>query len=243
MSRHTIIISNAICLVLVSTRITLILLPFQTPNRYRYCYDVSMSMAQLFFNLRFLSKAAILFAVMFLIVDIAILGIVMKPQMPSFHLNSVTVTSLNTTTKGGLTATFDVAVSVTNPNSDLSVSYKSLEVTTWFGYQTIASASVAPFWQKKNQNEIMVRARFGAVSKVFPRGVINGIVEQRARGSVDFGLTLVARVRFWWCGFFRTRVRHLKVECYPLHIVFSPNDNINNNDTGRLVGPSECYRV
>ncbi|RDY11281.1 NDR1/HIN1-like protein 6, partial [Mucuna pruriens] len=200
-------------------------------------------MAKLSFHLGFLSKTVISFAIIFLIFDVVILWVVIKPQLPSFQLNSAVVSSLSTTTDAELTAVFDVAVIVRNPNHDLHVSYKSVEVAAWFGHRSIASASVEPFWQVAG-SETPVRARFGVERKPFPRGVINGVGEQRGRGSVDFGVTMVARVKFWWGPIVRTRARSLTVECYPLNLVFPPNHNINNNnDTGRLVAPYDCYQV
>nr|KYP36501.1 hypothetical protein KK1_042370 [Cajanus cajan] len=169
------------------------------------------------------------------------LWIVIKPVLPSFQLNSVTVSSLSTTSDGDLTATFDVAVNSRNPNANLTLSCESLEVTVWFGHRTIASASVGPFWLE-GASESPVRARFGVDRKMFPRGVVNGVAQQQARGYVDFRVTLLARVRFWWHGAVRTRVRPLTFECYPLNIVFHSDDD-NNSDTGRMEAPYECYVI
>nr|KYP36505.1 hypothetical protein KK1_042376 [Cajanus cajan] len=173
-----------------------------------------------------------------LITDVIVLWIVIKPRFPFFKLNTVTVNNLNSTTNAELTASFDVTVNSRNPNPTLSISYESLEVVVWFDNHTIASAFVAPPWQEP-EREVSVRTRFGVNRKVVPRHVVDGIAAQRASGSVRFGVTLRARVRFWWHGLVCTRVRSFNVGCYPLNVAF-PTDG-NSSNIGRLIVPADCY--
>ncbi|KAL2323009.1 hypothetical protein Fmac_027388 [Flemingia macrophylla] len=181
-------------------------------------------------------KTLLCFGIYLVIADIIMLWIVIKPVAPSFQLNSVTVSSLNTTADGELTATFDVAVNLLNPNADLTASCESLELTVWFGHLAITSGTVGRFWIGPN-SEVPVRTRFGVDRKLFPRGMVNGVAEQKARGYVDFRVTLLARVRFWWHHIVHTRVRSFTFECYPLNVVFPIDDN--NSGTGSFVTPYE----
>ncbi|KAL8249821.1 hypothetical protein R6Q59_006689 [Mikania micrantha] len=78
-----------------------------------------------------------------------------------------------------------------------------------------------PFVQGK-KNETVVRATFASSSEYFDDP--NEINSDRARGTVDFNLRMVARVRFkagvWW-----TRRRILRIYCPDLSLGISANNS------------------
>ncbi|TKY53154.1 hypothetical protein E2542_SST24678 [Spatholobus suberectus] len=162
------------------------------------------------------------------------LWLAFTPHLPSFQVTSVNVTSLSTTTGGELTATFHVDGALGNPNFLLSHRYESLDIALWFDHRNISSAPVEPLpFSTGAETDTPVRARFAVARKLFPGGVVRGIAEQRGRGSVDFGVTLLARLRFTW-GIVRTGVRTLTVECFPLHVVFPPDNNYTGSGLLKL---------
>ncbi|RDX73809.1 NDR1/HIN1-like protein 6, partial [Mucuna pruriens] len=181
------------------------------------------------------------FVVSFVLISLIsmFLWIAFTPRFPSFQVTSVTVISLSTNTAAELTATFDVDVILRNPNIVLSVWYESLDLALWFDRRNISSAPIQPLsFSTGADTDTPLRARFTILRRTFPSGVTSGIASQRRfLGSVDFGVKFLARLRFKF-GIARTTVRALTVDCYPLRVVFPPN-----NDTGRLVAPSDCYRV
>ncbi|KAL2323008.1 hypothetical protein Fmac_027387 [Flemingia macrophylla] len=183
--------------------------------------------------------AAVSVIVLGIIADIVIIWTLVNPRFPSFQVNSVELTSLNTTaTNLELTASFDISVTIRNPNRKLSVSYDKLEVVVQFDNNNIASGFVEPFWQDVKSVE-PVRIRLAADSQVLPRSMLDAIAAQRAHGEVALGMALFTEVRFWWHAIFRTSVRDFKLQCDPLHLVFPPNKK--KSDIGRLQATSDCY--
>lgn len=192
------------------------------------------------FNLDHLSRIS--YCAMISLVAV-FLWMAFTPHFPCFHVTSLNVTSLRTNTGAELTAKFHVEGVLGNPNVVLSVRYESLDLALSFDHDDddliISSAPVEPLpFSTGAETDTLVRARFAVTRRLFPRGVVKGITEQRRRGSVLFGVTLLGRVRFT-CGSLHTRVHTLKLECYPLKVVLSPS----NNGTGRLVAPCDCYVV
>ncbi|KAK7345231.1 hypothetical protein VNO77_15823 [Canavalia gladiata] len=163
----------------------------------------------------------------------------LKPRFPTFHIDAVTVTSLSTTASAELNALFNVVITIRNPNRKVTLSYENLDAAIWFERRNLALAFFQPFSQgTKSKTEL--RTWFQVFHKQFKNNMVRRIGMQLAHGSVDFGLTLNARVRF------RSNHKHsaihsLNIECYPIHIVFPLNDS--NNHTGTLAVPSDCDTV
>ncbi|CAJ1967251.1 unnamed protein product [Sphenostylis stenocarpa] len=193
-----------------------------------------MVRAKTSFNLHYLS--AVSYFVMISLLA-AFLWMAFTPQAPRFQLTSLTVTSLATNTGAELTATFNVNAVLGNPNVALSVCYESLRLALLFDNLVISATLIQPLpFSTAAQTDTPVRARYAVAHRLFPDGVVRGITEQCRRGSVYFGVTVLARLRFTF-GALRTRVRTLRLECYPLQVAFPSR----NNGTGRLVAPSDCY--
>ncbi|WVY95935.1 hypothetical protein V8G54_028086 [Vigna mungo] len=187
-------------------------------------------------NLHLLS-AAIYFIIISLLA--VLLWLAFTPHALRFQLTSLIVTSLATNTAAELTAKFHVNAVLSNPNFALSVCYETLHLALLFDNLTISATPVQPLpFSTAAQTDTPVRARFSVDHRLFPNGIVRGIFEQRGGGSVSFGVAVLARFRFT-CGTLGTRVRTLKLECYPLQVAFPPR----NHGTGSLVAPSHCYAV
>ncbi|KAG5126453.1 hypothetical protein JHK82_027288 [Glycine max] len=212
---------------------------YQTQNSHPSPPTMPRAKNSFSFNLDHLSRIS--YCAMISLVAV-FLWMAFTPHFPCFHVTSLNVTSLRTNTGAELTAKFHVEGVLGNPNVVLSVRYESLDLALSFHHDDddliISSAPVEPLpFSTGAETDTLVRARFAVTRRLFPRGVVKGITEQRRRGSVLFGVTLLGRVRFT-CGSLHTRVHTLKLECYPLKVVFPPN-----NSTGRLVSTSDCYVV
>ncbi|KAK7392679.1 hypothetical protein VNO78_21123 [Psophocarpus tetragonolobus] len=170
--------------------------------------------------------------------------IAFMPQLPTFQVTSVTVTSLTTNTRSQLTAMFNVEGVLNNPNYVISIWYKSLNISLWFNHHIISSYPVEPLpFSTGPETLTPVRARFPVLNANLPTGVAKEIAAQRRfDGWVEFFITLEALYRFKF-GAVGTNVRVLTLFCYPLQIAFPLSDDVKNNDTGRLVTTSNCYAV
>ncbi|KAK7345233.1 hypothetical protein VNO77_15825 [Canavalia gladiata] len=167
------------------------------------------------------------------------LWFVLKPHLPTIRVDSVMVNSLSTTTSVELTALFNVAFTLRNPNRKFTLSYENLDAAIWFDRRNLALAFFRPFSQRTESN-IVLQTWFDVFHKQFKNSpVVRGIAVQQAHGSVDFGLTLNARVRFRSTGL-HSMVRTLNVECYPVRVVFPLNDS---NHGGTFKGPVDCNTV
>ncbi|KAK7392677.1 hypothetical protein VNO78_21121 [Psophocarpus tetragonolobus] len=199
-----------------------------------------MPMTKLILDLCYLFIAMLALVVILLAIDLYVLYMIIRPRFPSMHVSSATVSSLSITQNEELTATFDVTVVILNPNTNLSLSYNRLGMAVLFGPRTVATATVRAFSQQAG-TETTVRTRFTVTRKLFPGGVVRAMAEQRARGSVDFGLTVETRVKFWWRGFFHTRARSFTFECFPVHVIFP--SGVLHGGSGSIVTPSDFYLV
>ncbi|KAI4348893.1 hypothetical protein L6164_009559 [Bauhinia variegata] len=183
---------------------------------------------------RLLTAAAVVFAIVGLIFFIT--WLVLKPRLPHFRVESATVTSLNAT-GAELTARWDITLSIRNPNRKLAIYYDSLDAKVSYGdYGGLATTHLPPFIQE-TQNETRVRAQLSVIDEYVDNDVVKDIAAERAVGSVKFGVTVLAWIRFR-TGVWRTRDHVLRVYCDPINISFS-----NNNGTGSLMGPSNSCLV
>ncbi|QCE05153.1 hypothetical protein DEO72_LG9g153 [Vigna unguiculata] len=187
-------------------------------------------------NLHHLSAATYVIIISLLAV---LLWLAFTPHTPRFQLTSLIVTSLATNSAAELTAKMHVNAVLGNPNFALSVCYETLHLALLFDNLTLSATPVQPLpFSTAAQTDTPVRARFSVAHRLFPDGIARGITEHRGDGSVSFGVTVLARFRFT-CGALGTRIRTLRLECYPLQVAFPPH----NHGTGTLVTPSDCYAV
>lgn len=166
---------------------------------------------------------------------IFIIWLVLRPRVPEFRVDSVTVTNFNLSTTL-ITGNWDVQFTVRNPNNKITLTYDQILARVLYKSGALSETMVPPFVQGK-RNETAVRATFAAASSYVENWVVNGINGDRGRGSVKFTVRMLARVRFragsWWA-----RRRVVRVLCPDLSVGLS-----SNSERGSLVGGSRECRV
>ncbi|KAK7355000.1 hypothetical protein VNO80_14245 [Phaseolus coccineus] len=202
-----------------------------------------MPIADRHYYLNLLHLAAAVIITSLFAITIILLCVLLTPHFPSFEVTALTVSSMpiNTTVQQKQTVTFNFQGLLENPNALLAVWYKKLHFVLWFNNSSIASLPLEPpRLSNKVQTNIPFQVKFAVVTEKFPSGVLREIAAQRrAHGSVNFGITLRAWIKFKFSGV-GLKPRFLSLKCYPLQVAFSPEYS-DKNDTGMLVAPSHCF--
>ncbi|KVI08056.1 NDR1/HIN1-like protein 10 [Cynara cardunculus var. scolymus] len=157
-----------------------------------------------------------------------IMWLVLRPQVPQFRVDSLTLSNFNLSSNSLISGNWDARLTVRNPNSKIVLYYDHIEAAVFYKSESISETTVPPFVQGK-KNETAVRATFASLSAYVEDR--NGINDERARGTVYFNLRMVARVRFkagaWWA-----RRRILKIYCPSLPVGVSANSSAGSLDGG-----------
>ncbi|KAI3746758.1 hypothetical protein L6452_09197 [Arctium lappa] len=163
-----------------------------------------------------------------------IMWLILRPQVPQFRVDTLTLSNFNLSSNSLISGNWDARLTVRNPNSKIVLYYDHIEAAVFYKSESISETTVPPFVQGK-KNETAVRATFASLSAYVDDR--NGISNERARGTVNFNLRMVARVRFkagaWWA-----RRRILKIYCPSLSVGVSANTS-----AGSLLGGSKHCRV
>ncbi|KAL8223219.1 hypothetical protein R6Q57_020618 [Mikania cordata] len=202
----------------------------------------------------FLSRVFTVFIGCIIIIGtiVFIIWLVLRPKVPQFSVDTLSLTNFNITSNSVISGNWNAGVTVCNPNSKITLYYDHVKAAMFYKSESIAMTMLPPFVQGKKvriseifgypnlntprkKNETMVRATFASTSEYFDDP--NEINSDRARGTVDFNLRMVARVRFkagvWW-----TRRRILRIYCPDLSVGISAN-----NSAGSMTGGSKHCRV
>ena len=173
----------------------------------------------------------IIFGVILLIV-----WLVLRPKIPSFSVQSLSVSSLNLTSSPPpqISASFSLHFSVANPNHKLHVYYDEIEARLFYRNSLIAFNQLPPFDQA-TKNLTTMDATLVASSAYLDATSANKFNADRSRGTVKFDVQVMALVRFK-AGGWRARRRFLRVFCDNLNVGFS-----GNSSKGILFGgPYHC---
>lgn len=203
-------------------------------NQQPYPYRASYSRT---FIRTFITTMILVFFI--LGVSTFILWLVLRPRVPEFRVVTLSVSNLSTgsNSSSSLTGTWNVDISVNNPNKKLSVVYDSARSFLYYKSGFISETRIPPFKQAK-QNQTTIDASFSAVNTYVDRSVVNDINGDRARGIVTFNMLLEARAQFR-SGGWRLRSRWVRVLCEDLAVGLSSN----NSGTGKLTGGTRECRV
>ncbi|KAJ4979476.1 hypothetical protein NE237_010256 [Protea cynaroides] len=196
--------------------------PYYNPSSY----DYQRRRATFF---RRLIIAAIALVIIIGIISF-ITWLVLRPRVPEVQLDSATVSSFNVSTSG-LSANWDLAFTVRNPNKKLSVSYGSFLGFMLYGRVELTQTTLPPFDQGK-MNQTTVRARFAAASTYMGTYDAQNIAADRSRGAVNFNVRLTTWARFK-TGVWMTRRHVMSVYCSNVRLSFSSNSGV-----GSLAGGS-----
>ncbi|KAG2670673.1 hypothetical protein I3843_14G096000 [Carya illinoinensis] len=206
--------------------------PYYNPQPYPYPSSSSTSFAR-----RFLTAMIVVF---FLIgVSILILWLVLRPRLPAFQVDSLSVSNFSSGSNysSSITGLWNVGFSVYNPNKKMSISYEEVQSLLFYKSELISQTRIPPFKQGK-RNQTVIDASFSATATYVHRWVVNDISGDRAGGSVSFSVIVDARVQFR-AGGWRARNRLLRVLCEGLSVGISSN----SSGSGTLVGGAKDCRV
>ncbi|KAD6453352.1 hypothetical protein E3N88_08057 [Mikania micrantha] len=165
---------------------------------------------------------------------IFIMWLVLRPQIPQFRVETLTLSNFNISTNSLISGNWDARFTARNPNSKITLYYNQIEAAIFYKSDSISETTVPPFVQG-TKNETTLRATFASLTAYLDdRDSING---ERNRGAVNFNLRMMTRVRFqagsWWA-----RRRILRVYCPNLSVGVSANSS-----SGSLVGGSKQCSV
>ena len=207
------------------------------PNPYPYAYvQPNRASSSRAFVHSFILAMMVAFIVMG--VTIFIVWLVLRPRIPEFQVESVSLTNFSASnSSSSITGNWNFRFSVTNPNKKMSISYDVVQCLLFYKPEFISETRIPPFYQNK-RNHTFIDAVFSASSSYVDRSLLNDINRDRARGTVSFNVKLLARVGFK-ASSWRARNRYLRVWCEALPVAISTNSSTSG--TGKLLGgPRGC---
>lgn len=164
-----------------------------------------------------------------------IVWLVLRPQLPEFRVNSITVTNFSVPDSDHVSGTWQIRFLVNNPNKRMKISYATLNSALFYKSEVISETRISPFDQG-TRNETTVETTLTAVDAYVAESAVNKLNSDRNRGSVNFGIRILSWVRFssgWW----RARTRRLDVWCSDLTMGLSTS----SNGTAKFSGaPRKC---
>ncbi|KMT04935.1 hypothetical protein BVRB_7g171010 [Beta vulgaris subsp. vulgaris] len=172
----------------------------------------------------------IIFGVILLIV-----WLVLRPRIPSFTVDSLSLSSLNVSNSPSqISGSWSLQFSVSNPNHKLHVYYDEIDARLFYRNSLITQNQLPPFDQG-TKNITSMDAHLVASSAYIDSNLGSRINGDRSRGSVNFDVQVIALVRFK-AGGWRARRRFLRVFCDDLSVGFA-----SNSSRGSLSnGPRRC---
>ncbi|KAL8129970.1 hypothetical protein V2J09_019125 [Rumex salicifolius] len=192
------------------------------PNLY-YHQTAYASQRATFFR-RFVSSVI---AVLVILTSILfIVWLVLRPRVPEFRINSLSVSQLNATSTpnfqifGNWTAEFTAL----NPNTKMHAYYELIEGFVYYKSDLLAQNRLPPFDQG-TRTETNVSAMMVAAEAYVDDWVVSGINSDRSHGSVKFDVRMAAVVHFQARGW-RTRRRLLRVFCDGLPVAMPSKGGI-----------------
>nr|XP_027125237.1 NDR1/HIN1-like protein 10 [Coffea arabica] len=178
----------------------------------------------------------------FIIAGVIILGtilfiiwLVLRPRLPEFRVDSLSVSNFNLSSSTLVSADFDVKITARNPNGKITLFYDNVEAAVYFKNFQLSQTTLPPFSQGK-KNETSFTAELAAVKAYLDGDIANGINGERGKnGNVVLNVRMLMEVRFK-AGAWKARRRYLKAFCGDLSVGISANAS-NGTLTG---GPRQC---
>ncbi|CAA0825252.1 Late embryogenesis abundant (LEA) hydroxyproline-rich glycoprotein family [Striga hermonthica] len=167
-----------------------------------------------------------------------IIWLVLRPQVPQFRVDSVTLSNLTVSDNSLVSFTSQVRLTARNPNRRLTLAYDRLDAAVYYRSWSLADTVLPPF-SLGTKSETQLTANFSSVGNFVERVAADGMNRERgSRGSIGLNLRVLSRVRFR-TNAWRTRVRLLQVFCGDLEVGV-PSNGRQGTLTG---GPRRCRVV
>ncbi|XP_074358543.1 NDR1/HIN1-like protein 13 [Apium graveolens] len=165
-------------------------------------------------------------------------SLIIRPRTPRFTVLSATGVAAVNETSSEFKAACNLSVLAYNPNGNLVIWYKKLDVLILYGSDyELSETRLAPMFQRK-RNQTVLSARFVSDDVDVDKNVIEGLASELRRGVVTFRVRILALVRFKR-GKWLTKSYLVKADCNGVDIRFS-----NATGVGNLIEPSrQCEGV
>ncbi|KAG6468665.1 hypothetical protein ZIOFF_073355 [Zingiber officinale] len=188
----------------------------------------------------FLSTAAaflVIFAITF------ILLFILRPRVPDFSVSSATVSSFNLSSPSDadpkMLSSFDIALSVSNPNKKNKFWYEALVVEVGYDGYILAATTLPPFDQE-NGNFTTLRATLVAAGDYVGTDVATGMSDDRASGdSMVFQVLVESGIWFKKRLWGTSGTTLIRVYCGDIRIAFANK----MARSGSMVGPAKKCQV
>ncbi|KAJ6834408.1 proline-rich receptor-like protein kinase PERK9 [Iris pallida] len=185
----------------------------------------------------FLRRLLVIFVSIFVAIGAVtlIVYLVLRPKLPEFSLTSLSVSNFTlSSASSSLSSSFDLSLSVHNPNSKMTVGYDRVLADVAVDGDPVASTYLAPFTQPKGSTT-NITAKMAATGVFVDSHAVDAI--HSGRGVVDLDVRVVAVVRFWSRAW-RTRRHELRVFCGDVEVKFRNGTAGDGSMTG---GPRQCW--
>ncbi|WMV55990.1 hypothetical protein MTR67_049375 [Solanum verrucosum] len=165
-----------------------------------------------------------------------ILWLILRPRIPEFRVDSLSVSNLNLT-NSLISGKWDLRFTVRNPNKKMTLYYDDVAAAVFYDDVSLSDTTVPPFFQEKRA-ETARQASFATAGAYVNNRAFDQMNKERSRkGAIGFNVRMVARVRFR-AGAWRARRRFVRVYCKDLSVEVG-----SNNSSGTLLGGARQCRV
>ncbi|XWS59400.1 hypothetical protein CRYUN_Cryun08bG0118400 [Craigia yunnanensis] len=165
--------------------------------------------------------AAMILLIVFSCLSSLITWAVLRPQIPVFHVDNMSVSKFNTSSTP-FTATWDTNLTVENPNHKLRLYFDKIMGAIFYDDEdSLGSSWLNPIFMETKTNTTMhaVISANGSAQNVVPIWVAQEMGKDRATGAVSFALRFRVWATFksgsWW-----TRNLVMRVLCEDLKVNF-----------------------
>ncbi|CAL9165755.1 uncharacterized protein At1g08160-like [Musa acuminata AAA Group] len=154
---------------------------------------------------------------------VLVFWLALRPMPLEYTIDDAHIRGFNITAHA-LNGVFDLRLRSYNRNTRFSVYYDAMEVTVWYGEQTVAISKVAPFYQPRHYVQtITVSAT--AQSTPLLRPVEKNLRHNESAGVVELEVRARARIRFA-VGVVKKHYK-LKSYCAPVVMHCSPSSHFD----------------
>ncbi|CAN1133939.1 NDR1/HIN1-like protein 1 [Linum perenne] len=159
----------------------------------------------------------------FIFFSTIIMWAVLRPEVPEFKVQSLSVTNFNAK-PNAFSGAWDANVTAKNPNTKIRLFFNQIETFMFFGDEELASNYANPFSLDINGAQSALTAKMAA-NRTADGGEDEGeamkkMAEDFGKGAVEFNLRMAAWTTFrsdsWW-----TRRSTVRVFCEELKVEFS----------------------
>lgn len=165
--------------------------------------------------------AALIFIVVFTCMTSIIVWLVLRPEIPGFHVDTFSVSNFNVSSPRFM-ANWEASLTVVNPNTKLKVYVERIQSFIYYQDDDFLASSYVDPLILETKGKAMIRAGLTTNSSdtpMVPLWVVEDLRKDRGKGMVTFNLRMAVWSTFksgsWW-----TRHVGMRVFCEDLQVSF-----------------------